>query len=230
MIDETRWHRVPIKSGSPLISQIFLGIGGRFFMENIFQKLKIGKYQEAELDINISAFEVFKRLYPHFKDLFLLESLGEEGRFNRYSYVGAAPEAVLTAIGKELIIDGRLKANVDPFEYLRQLPNFKSNSGGFSGGLVGYFSYEATGYFEPGFAGFNQSDFPEFCLGLYLDGFIFDKKGQKCRYFHYGHSRLNQFLKLINKTDGSLNSFSYQILRKPDRQKHLRMVHRAKEE
>ena len=70
-------------------------------MENIFQKLKIGKYQEAELDINISAFEVFKRLYPHFKDLFLLESLGEEGRFNRYSYVGAAPEAVLTAIGKE---------------------------------------------------------------------------------------------------------------------------------
>ena len=106
-------------------------------MENYFQQLKIGKYQEAELDINISAFEVFKRLYPHFKDLFLLESLGEEGRFNRYSYVGAAPEAVLTAIGKELIIDGRLKANVDPFEYLRQLPNFKSNSGGFSGGLVG---------------------------------------------------------------------------------------------
>ena len=199
-------------------------------MENYFQQLNIGKYQEAELDINISAFEVFKRLYPHFKDLFLLESLGEEGKYNRYSYVGAAPDRVFTALGQELIIDGRLKANVDPFEYLRQFPNFKSNSGGYLGGLVGYFSYEATRYFEPGFAGFNQSDFPEFCLGLYLDGFIFDKKGKKCRYFHYGRSRLSQFLKLINKTAGSLADFSYQPLRKPDKRKHREMVRRAKEE
>lgn len=199
-------------------------------MENIFQKLNIANYQEEELDLNISAFEVFKRLYPHYRDLFLLESLGEEGRFNRYSYVGAAPEAVLTAVGREMIINGKLRIEGDPFDYLRQLPVSKPTTQGFRGGLVGNFSYEATRYFEAGFSGFENSDFPEFCFGLYLDGFIFDKKGRKCRYFHYGRPRLNEFMKLINKTGGILERFSYQALRKPDRKKHFKMVRLAIEE
>ncbi|KKS97941.1 MAG: anthranilate synthase component I, anthranilate synthase component I [Candidatus Gottesmanbacteria bacterium GW2011_GWA2_43_14] len=199
-------------------------------MRNIFKTLKIGKYREEKLDLNISAFEVFKRLYPHYKNLFLLESLGEEGRYNRFSYVGTAPDTVLTAIGKELIIDGKLQEKVNPFDYLRHLPNIKSRSSGFIGGLVGYFTYEAAGYFEPGFKGFENSGFPEFSLGLYLDGFIFDKKGRKCRYFHYGRSRLNHFLKLINMTTGRLADFSFQPLRKPDKQKHMEMVSHALEE
>lgn len=60
----------------------------------------------------------------------------------------------------------------------------------FSGGLVGYFSYDFVRHLEglpaptpP------RSSFPEFELGLYLDGIVYDHHRQRAYYFSHGEDR-----------------------------------------
>src|SRR3989344_2330853 len=184
-----------------------------FFMENIFKNINSGNYQEIELDLKISAFEVFKRLYSNSENLFLLESLGEEGKYNRFSYVGFDPVMLLTATNKDLVINNRIVKSDNPFSLLKSFSKFSSKGRDFCGGLVGYFSYESAAYFETGFEKYETNEFPDFQFGLYLDGFKFDKKGQKCMYFHYGNSRLSKIMKILNKESGNLGKFNYKTLK-----------------
>lgn len=199
-------------------------------MGNIFQNINIGSYQEIELDLNISAFEMFKRLYSAEKNVFLLESLGEDGKYNRYSYVGFDPELMIYANGGELIVNSKVVKSDNVFGQLAALDQFDSKGKDFCGGLIGYFSYEATKYFEPGFESRIGSDFPDFQFGLYLDGFKFDKRGNKCLYFHHGKLRVEKIKKIINRSNGILGKFSYKILKSPDPEKHKAKVDQALEE
>lgn len=210
-------------------------------MENIFKKINIGKYREVEIDISISAFEAFKRLYPHFADMFLLESLGDDlpaqagGKYNRFSYVGFDPVMLLTAKNNELIVNNRsvnpsASSGENPFDLLRKFSRFKSKGKDFCGGLVGYFGYEASKYFEKGFEGYNSSDFTDFQFGLYLDGLKFDKKGKKCSYFHYGNSRVGKIIKILNSPGGTLGKFSFKTLKIPEKKSHEEKVRAALEE
>lgn len=206
-------------------------------MENIFQNINLGDYQEIELELSISAFEAFKRLYPHTENLFLLESLGDDpdsigvgGKYNRFSYVGFTPMLLLTASNKDLIVNNRVMKSNNPFSLLKTFVKFKSKGRDFCGGLVGYFSYEATAYMEKSFAGFNSTEFPDFQFGLYLDGLKFDRKGQKCIYFHYGNSRLPKLIKTLRKENGNLDRFDYKTLKEPQQDEHRAKVKNALDE
>src|SRR3989338_9680387 len=80
----------------------------------------LGPYQEEPVSIRMSAFEAFKRIYPFSKHVFLLESLGEEGKYNRFSYVGFDPSAHIVAKNGELFIDRRLIKTNSPYKYLSE--------------------------------------------------------------------------------------------------------------
>lgn len=201
-------------------------------MENIYPEIKLGKYQEVEIDISISAFEVFKRFYPSFGNVFLLESLGEEGKYNRYSYVGFDPLFTVSANNGEIFISGRSLKISNAFESLtkfsRGLLDKTSKVKGYCGGLVGYVSYEGTKYFEPAFIGHNLYDFPCFEFGFYQDGLRFDKKGKKCIYFHHGQPRIEKLRKILNHS-GKLSLFKYQKLGEGGKREiHKKMVEEAK--
>lgn len=181
-------------------------------MQKIIPDINLGKYQEEKLDFPISAFEVFKRLYPHFEDIFLLESLGEEGKFNRYSYIGFSPKLLISAKNRELIVGRKVYSLPNPYLYLSMLmKRFKSKGNGYCGGLVGFFTHEATKYFEPAFVGYENFGFPDFIFGFYLDGFRFDKKTKEAFYFHHGESRLPKVYHLFHK-NGKLERFAYEKL------------------
>lgn len=180
-------------------------------MVNIFSNIKIGTYQERQLDVSVSAFEIFKRLYPYCKNVFLLESLGAEGKYNRYSYIGFDPLFTISAKNKELIINEKLYKVKNPYLSLSifaSLHQSNSDDAGYRGGLVGYFSHEATRYFEPAFVGFEHNGFPDFEFGYFADGLRFDKKTRKCVYFYRTESRLNTIIAHINQKS-SLNFFSF---------------------
>ncbi len=205
-------------------------------MEKIITDVKLGRYQEEKLELPISAFEAFKRLYPHFEDIFLLESLGEEGKYNRYSYIGFSPRLLLSARNKELIISGKAYRLPNPYLYLSKLMKGLESRGeglpasrqGYCGGLVGFFSHEASIYFEPAFSGFENFDFPDFMFGLYLDGFRFDKKTKEAFYFHHGESRLSKVYHLFHK-NGKLDNFAYEkISSGKSEDEHKKMVLEAK--
>lgn len=201
-------------------------------MYNIFPKIKLGRYREEKLDISISAFEAFKRLYGQCENVFLLESLGESGKYNRFSYVGFDPLFTVLAKNGELYIGGKSVKCENAFGVLRLFFSGINKgirvSKGFAGGLVGYISYEGTQYFEKAFTGDISFDFPNFEFGFYQDGLIFDKKGNHCIYFHHGQSRLNQLLRMIDKS-GKLSRFSFNKLEGENKKEHHeRMVKAAK--
>ena len=87
-------------------------------METIIPKIKLGKYQEEKINISLSAFEVFKRLYPDCENIFLLESLGEEGKYNRYSYVGFDPMFVISARDNQIMIKNKVYKVSNPYDVL----------------------------------------------------------------------------------------------------------------
>ena len=193
-------------------------------MENIFKIIKLGKYREEKIDLPLSAFEAFKRIYPSVENIFLLESLGEEGKYNRYSYVGFDPQFVIQAKNNELMINNKIEKIENPFNYLSYFSNLRSKGNGFCGGLVGYFSHEATRYFEEAFVGHGNREFPDFCFGFYADGLKFDKKTRECTYFHHGQSRLKKVYSLLHST-GELKKFSYKKLEAgKSKEDHEKMV------
>lgn len=200
-------------------------------MEKIIPKIKLGKYHEENINISLSAFEVFKRFYPYCDNVFLLESLGDEGKYNRYSYVGFNPLFVISAKGGEMTINNVTYKVVNPYTVLSSFSAFfgkKAKMEGYQGGLVGYFSHEATKYFEKAFTGYENHEFPDFEFGFYLDGLRFDKKTKKCTYFYYGKSRKKKVITLMDKS-GKLSSFIYKKTGVSRNQKeHKKMVLVAK--
>ena len=118
-----------------------------------------GKYDVVPLSCEIlsdftTPIETMKILKSVSTHCYMLESAQANDRWGRYTFMGYDPKMEITCI------DGLMKAGDlqiktdDPSEYLRQiLSSYKSpkiqNLPPFTGGLVGYFSYDYLGYSEP---------------------------------------------------------------------------------
>lgn len=227
---------------TPLNPEIYTGeraiFMGNIQLDQLIKLDKLGRYQEMTLDISLSAFEVFKRLYPDCENIFLLESLGEDGKYNRYSYIGFDPLFVISAKNNQIMIKNKVHRVGNPYAVLSALSTFFDKKAigrslpagrqGYIGGLVGYFSHEATKYFEKAYAGYENHDFPDFEFGFFIDGLRFDKKTKKCTYFCYGKSRIEKIMKLINHS-GKLDSFIFKNIQSNKSEKeHKQMVLAAK--
>lgn len=99
----------------------------------------------------IEVLRILKNVSSH---CYLLESAAEKEKWGRYTFIGFDPRMEIT------LTDGEIKAgNIrfkteDPSAFLRQLlADYKSPRFGylppFTGGLVGYFSYDYLKYSEP---------------------------------------------------------------------------------
>ena len=99
----------------------------------------------------IEAVKILKNVSVH---CYMLESAQADETWGRYTFLGFDPKMEITCIGGEMRI-GNLKVKTEePSEYLRQiLSDYKSPRfdylPSFTGGLVGYFSYDYLGYAEP---------------------------------------------------------------------------------
>ena len=99
----------------------------------------------------IEAVKILKNLSTH---CYMLESAQANETWGRYTFLGFDPKLEITCIDGEMKI-GTLKVKTEhPAHYLRQiLREYKSPRFAqlppFTGGLVGYFSYDYLGYSEP---------------------------------------------------------------------------------
>ena len=99
----------------------------------------------------IEALRILKNVSTH---CYLLESVAERERWGRYTFLGFDPKLEVTCVDGELKAGNlRLKTD-DPSAVLRQiLADYKSPRfdylPSFTGGLVGYFSYDYLDYSEP---------------------------------------------------------------------------------
>src|SRR5258708_28620558 len=91
-------------------------------------------------------------LFPYttlFRSCFLFESLGEEGKFSRYSIIGFSPEQIISAREKVLKINNTTFQVRNPYDALREMMPEPVIAREYEGGLVGYLSYEAVNFLEP---------------------------------------------------------------------------------
>ncbi|MEI6221413.1 MAG: chorismate-binding protein [bacterium] len=168
-------------------------------------------FTQKKLAINLPIYEVFKRIYSRFDTVYFLESLGELEDFSRYSIIGFSPRNHLSAKGQTLTVDGNDHQLENPFYALREINQVKIPQASFCGGLVGYLSYEGTRYFEPSVDFKNNSAFPDFEFGLYLDGIMYDKKTKDFYYFYLDTDRSEDVLNAVAKPV-ELQPFNFQDL------------------
>lgn len=132
------------------------------FLPNIDEVRKIaesGKYKVlpvsceilSDICTPIQAMKILKNVSTH---CYMLESVAEKEKWGRYTFLGFDPKLEITCMDGEMKA-GNVKFKTDnPSDFLRQiLADYKSPRfdylPSFTGGLVGYFSYDYLGYSEP---------------------------------------------------------------------------------
>jgi len=193
-------------------------------------KIKIGqKPNYVKLAVGVDFFDLFKKIERRFKTCFIFESLGEEGKFARYSILGFEPAHLVSGRGKELTIDGKNYSVPNSYYALRDIMPKATIGRNYDGGLVGYLSYEAINLMEPSLNVKVHDEFDQFLFGVYTDGLILDKLTGELTYFYYDADR-SAILKEIIASKVSTEPFSAECVDEglPEAE-HARIVEDVKE-
>lgn len=124
----------------------------------------------------ITPIEAMKILKTESTHCYMLESAQANETWGRYTFLGFDPKMEITCIDGKMTIGHLTVETDDPSGYLRQIladhksPHFDYLPS-FTGGLVGYFSYDYLGYSEPS-AKCNVADTEDF---KDVDLMLFDK-------------------------------------------------------
>ena len=131
----------------------------------------------------IEAIRILKAASTH---AYLLESAKANENWGRYTFLGFEPELSISCIDGKMNVDGKEFECSNPTNYLRDLlKKYKSprisSLPPFTGGLVGYFSFDFINYKEPS-TKMNIDDsegFKDIDLMLFKDVIAFDNVKQK---------------------------------------------------
>ncbi len=101
----------------------------------------------------ITPIEAMRILKAKSKHAYILESVSADEKWGRYTFLGFEPKMEITCVNGEMKIGDKTVATDNPAEEIRKLlssyrsPKFDYLPS-FTGGLVGYFSYDYIGYAE----------------------------------------------------------------------------------
>lgn len=181
---------------------------------NVFGDIKknIKKPQTMDIKIN-NPFKLFKNLYYNYKDTFLLESMESDNGLARYSIIGFNPIAKIMAHNNKVTVTTdtyttEYKSD-NPLLDIKELINNDFKQEGFRGGLLGYVSYESIKYFEN--VPTNDSLYPDFEFGLFLDCVIYDHINNKCEYTTLNEDRRELIYRIYNEKHSN-GILEYKIL------------------
>ena len=130
----------------------------------------------------ITPIELLKKLKQYSKHVFMLESHEDRQKWGRYSFLGFAPQSEITCYNKMMKVDDQIFEVSHPKEYIKKILNqYRSvqleGFPTFTGGLVGYFSFDYLKYSEPSVDvvkednGFNDVDLMLFDKVICFDHF-----------------------------------------------------------
>lgn len=137
----------------------------------------------ADICTPIEALKILKNVSKH---CYILESVAEKEKWGRYTFLGYDPKLEITCADGEVRAGNLLVKTDHPAQCLRQiLADYKSPRfdalPSFTGGLVGYFSYDYIRYQEPSAAVQVEDSeaFKDFDLMLFDKVIAFDHFRQK---------------------------------------------------
>jgi anthranilate synthase component I len=173
------------------------------------------------LNTNLNTFEIFKKLYSKYNDIFIFESLEGPKELIKSSIIGFEPNYKIKCLSKKLLIFKKEKliesiSIIDPLSNINEyFPSIKNKDYRYVGGLVGYINYESIKYWENIHVK-NNKYFPLMEFGLYTDGIIYDHDKNKLKYFYYKKSRLKNIEKILTSSSSNDN-----IQNKKENEKNL---------
>ena len=154
-----------------------------------YKRIPLCRQIPADFTTPIEVMRILKRASRH---CFLLESVEDSRQYGRYTFLGYEPTLEITCIDHRLVIKDE-KGNilkdeqaVHPGEHIRQI--LKDNKSlhiegmpSFTGGLVGYFSYDYIKYAEPTLvlSARDEENFKDMDLMLFDKVIAFDNLMQK---------------------------------------------------
>jgi anthranilate synthase component 1 len=156
--------------------------------------------------------EIFSKLYNHYENAYLLESIEGPKKLSQYSFIGFNPALTITikngdAVTHNEIIDEKERKKADePLDViaktLRNRSGFKEQR--FVGGAVGYIGYDAVRHWEklPELAVDDQK-FPDVKVGIFDDGIIYDHRNSQAFYYYLNENRLEEINKRLQETDNN---------------------------
>ncbi len=120
---------------------------------------KSGKYTIAPVSIEIlsdigTSIGILRNLLNISKHCYMLESAGDNENWGRYTFLGFDPKMEITCMNGETCVDKIPVESDGPQEFIRSIlarnrsPKVEGLPS-FTGGLVGYFSYDYIKYAEP---------------------------------------------------------------------------------
>ena len=134
----------------------------------------------------ITPIEALRKLKAVSTHCYMLESALPDDRWGRYSFLGFQPKLELTAVGGQLSVNGNSIDETNPSRYIRNLlSSYKaprlSGLPTFTGGLVGYFSFDYLCYSEPSVKcpALDEEGFKDVDLMLFDKVIVFDNFAQK---------------------------------------------------
>ncbi|MDE6387893.1 MAG: anthranilate synthase component I family protein [Lachnospiraceae bacterium] len=119
--------------------------------KGIYKVLPVSCEILSDICTPIEAMKILKNVSAH---CYMLESVADKEKWGRYTFLGYDPKLEITCINGEMKA-GNIQLKTDhPSKFLRQiLADYKSPRfdylPSFTGGLVGYFSYDYLCYSEP---------------------------------------------------------------------------------
>ena len=151
--------------------------------KGLYQILPVSCEILSDFTTPLETMKILKQVSTH---CYLLESAVPQGQWGRYSFLGYDPKLEITCRnGNMKIGDLKLKTS-HPSNYIRQIMAERKSPGfshlpPFTGGLVGYFSYDYFGYTEPSVPGYPEDEqaFQDLDLMLFDKVIAFDHVRQK---------------------------------------------------
>lgn len=119
--------------------------------EGVYNVLPVSTEILSDFTTPIETMKILKNVSTH---CYMLESAQADETWGRYTFLGFDPKLEITCTDGEMKAGSLRVKTEDPSRYLRQiLEEYKSPRFDclppFTGGLVGYFSYDYLGYSEP---------------------------------------------------------------------------------
>lgn len=154
-----------------------------------YRRIPVCKRIPADFTTPIEVMRVLKKASAH---CFLLESVEDSRLYGRYTFLGYEPTLEITCANHEVVIKDAqdnviLKEETGhPGEYIRKILNDNKSvrvegMPSFTGGLVGYFSYDYIKYAEPSLVlnAKDEENFKDVDLMLFDKVIVFDNLKQQ---------------------------------------------------
>lgn len=152
-------------------------------MQNQYKTVPVSMEILSDITTPIEVLRILKNVSSH---CYLLESVSENERWGRYTFLGFDPKLEISCTNGQMKVGGLSVQTKDPGKYIRQVlaeygsPHFDYLPS-FTGGLVGYFAYDYFKYAEPSLR-LNAKDtegFKDVDLMLFDKVIAFDNYRQK---------------------------------------------------